>query len=230
MRIPMILLTVLIFFTAAVPVFGQQDELAVPFLGIKIDEGEEPGVLVTAVQENSPAEDAGFRDGDLLTKWGDRKMFDTSDFMLNLYSQRPGDVVTIRIKRDAQALDLKAKLGESEDEYADVYNNIPLILQLFRIEMMGYAIDELGIMTGNLPQSLMEYFEVEHGILVQTVEEGSNGAKKGFKPGDVIYEMNGKAMRSTLDFRAELNETDKVDIRFKRKGKDMRITMKKVKG
>ncbi len=229
MRFKIVSLIVLASMFLSVPVSGTagEEDAQVPFLGVKIDDAESGGAKVTDIQPGSPAEKAGIAIGDVLTRWGGRDMDDSSDFMLNLYSQKPGETVTVTIVTNGTARNIQATLGTSDDEYADVYNNIPLIVELFRIEMMGYAVDELGIITGNLAQPLLEYFEVEQGVLVQYVEEGSNGAKKGFLPGDVIYEINGTPVPHTMQFRTEVDKSKKLIFKLKRKGKDITIDMRK---
>lgn len=228
MRLKRYFLIVLISVLLSLSAFGVNEEiLEVPFLGVKIDDAAEGGVKVTDIQDGSPAHNAGFQIGDIMKRWGDRKMEDSSDFMLNLYSQNPGDKVVILLARGNETRQMSLKLGKSPDEYADVYNNIPMIIELFRIEMMGYAVDEMGIITGNIPPALIEYFEVDHGVLVQYVEPGSRGEKKGFKPGDVIYSINGVDIPHTILFRSEVDKARNLKIKFKRKGTDLTINMRK---
>lgn len=84
-----------------------------PRLGIVPDYQSEPrsdGVLVSGVNENTAAADAGLKAGDVLTALNDRKITSLEEVMDFLNSAKVGDKVKISILRDGQALTLEAAL------------------------------------------------------------------------------------------------------------------------
>jgi len=70
------------------------------------------GVRVSEVEENSPAQRAGIRKGDVLTGFNGKAIENLRDFSEFLKACKPGDVVKIRIKRNGKELEVKVKLGE----------------------------------------------------------------------------------------------------------------------
>lgn len=221
----LVLLTVLFFWSG---LSAQEKDSKVPFLGIIVKDTDR-GVLIDSVQEDTPAHKAGLMVGDIMIGWNEHTIYDASDFLLNLYTQYPGEQVTITIKRNKKVRQFEIALSEKNDRYAAIYNEIPLIVNLFRLEIMGYALDEIGIMVGNIPATLNEYFEVpDGGVLVQIVEPESEGGRKGIKNGDVIYSINGKPTPYTVQFRQIVDEEKEFEIKLKRKGKDMTFHLKKM--
>ena len=64
------------------------------------------------------------------------------------------------------------------------------------------------------------------GVLVASVQEGSPAAEAQMRPGDVIKQINGKAIKKLVDFaRAMIKEEvgDKVDIRYVRNGVEVEV-------
>lgn len=62
------------------------------------------------------------------------------------------------------------------------------------------------------------------GVLILLVYEGSPAEKGGIKPGDVIIEFNGKAVRDLIDLRNRVAETDigqEIAMRVRREGKEL---------
>ena len=207
---------------------AHEKDSKVAFLGIIVKDTDR-GVLIESVQEDTPAHKAGLLVGDILIGWNEHTIYNASDFLLNLYTQHPGEKVTITIKREKKVKQFKITLTEKKDRYAAIYDEVPLILNLFRLEIMGYALEEIGIMVGNIPSTLNEYFEVpDGGVLVQMVEPESEGGRKGIKTGDVIYSINGKPTPYTVQFREIIDNEDEFEIRLKRKGKEMTFHLKKM--
>lgn len=72
--------------------------------------GDEPGVLVGEVLPGLPAEKAGLQKGDLMVSWNGTKLESVQDWMPKLRESKPGDKVTIVVKRDGKDVTLVAEL------------------------------------------------------------------------------------------------------------------------
>ncbi len=70
------------------------------------------GVAIRAVWPKSPAADAGFQAGDLITKLGDDEVESLSDAYRALGSLHPGDDLAIEVRRGEEELELDATLAE----------------------------------------------------------------------------------------------------------------------
>jgi putative serine protease PepD len=73
------------------------------------------GAQVVSVQEGSPAADAGLRAGDVITAVGDRPVTTSTELTAAVRSARPGDTVTLTVRRGDQTLTVDATLDEASD-------------------------------------------------------------------------------------------------------------------
>ncbi|HWQ59462.1 MAG TPA: trypsin-like peptidase domain-containing protein [Clostridia bacterium] len=69
-------------------------------------------VQVYAVDEGSPADQAGLKAGDVLLTFDGKDVFGSSDLSAILYEYNIGDTVTITVLRDREQIDLTVTLGE----------------------------------------------------------------------------------------------------------------------
>jgi hypothetical protein len=87
-------------------------------LGVVPDYGTDEstaGVRITGTAENSPAELAGLKNGDVIVQIGDKKidsLYDLSDF---LAKAKPGEKVSVQVLRDKQRIELHATLAERKE-------------------------------------------------------------------------------------------------------------------
>jgi serine protease Do len=72
----------------------------------------ESGALVSEVVKGSPAEQAGLKAGDVITKIGDEKIDGESDVREAIRSHKVGDAVDFVIRRDGTDQTIKVTLGE----------------------------------------------------------------------------------------------------------------------
>ena len=70
------------------------------------------GVYVSQVQANSPADTAGLKEGDIITKINDTTLDDSHPYINTLYSLSPGDKVALTVARGSQTLQVQVTLGE----------------------------------------------------------------------------------------------------------------------
>ena len=68
------------------------------------------GVLFADVQNNSPAAKAGLKQGDLLVEFDGKTIENLYDFTYALRSKKPGDVVSIVVKRNSQSVKVDVTL------------------------------------------------------------------------------------------------------------------------
>ena len=68
------------------------------------------GVLFADVQNNSPAAKAGLKQGDLLVEFDGKPIENLNDFTYSLRSKKPGDVVSIVVKRNSQSVKVDVTL------------------------------------------------------------------------------------------------------------------------
>ncbi len=72
------------------------------------------GVYVTRVVQNSPADQAGLQEGDIITKVGDVALDETHSYVNTLFEFQPGDQITLDVVRGNETTQFKVRLGEAQ--------------------------------------------------------------------------------------------------------------------
>ncbi len=85
---------------------------ATPIIGVTLDTTMTgPGALVQDVTAQGPADAAGLRTGDLITKVDGTVLSDATQLIVTIRSKAPGDTVTLTVERDGQTADLDLRLA-----------------------------------------------------------------------------------------------------------------------
>lgn len=163
-------------------------------LGVTTREHDKGAEIVTITDE-SGAEKAGLKKGDVLTKVGDNKIETTGDVTKAVKSHKPGDKVAITYLRDGKEQKTTAELGKWKGIQMSAVT-VP------RPSMQGMhmdALEPLSVYGFGRPKVGISIQDSEDGkgVKVLEVEEESSAAKAGIKEDDVIIEIDGKAVNST---------------------------------
>ena len=136
------------------------------------------GMLVGAVQPQSPADDAGLAPGDLITRVDDAEIQWPLDFQRAMLDRKPGDEIRLTVRRGQQPLTLNLILG-------DVPKAIKPTLQpaweLLGVELRPIANDEFH---------KNRQTRYRGGLAVAAVRPNSPAASQGIVPGDVLVGMH----------------------------------------
>ena len=103
----------------------QQGYFARPYLGLSFqpinpeiaDRYNLPtkwGAYITNLETGSPADQAGLRQGDIITRVGDITLDDTHSYINALFTYKAGDQIPLVIMRNRQELQLQVMLGEAQ--------------------------------------------------------------------------------------------------------------------
>jgi S1-C subfamily serine protease len=80
------------------------------FLGINLDDQADLPTI-NGFAENSPAEKAGIKSGDVITKIGDKAVKSLDELMECMNKTKPGDKLAVTIKRDGKEQTINVTLG-----------------------------------------------------------------------------------------------------------------------
>jgi putative serine protease PepD len=80
-------------------------------LGVSVQDAQTGGAAVAVVSDGSAAQQLGLREGDVITKVGDRPVDDADSLIAAIRSHRPGDDVTLTFTRDGSQDTVTATLG-----------------------------------------------------------------------------------------------------------------------
>ena len=91
----------------------------------------------------------------------------------------------------------------------------------------------VGISTNALGKQLADYFGVEHGALVTSVEPDSPAARAGLKAGDIVTEVDGERVEDAGDLSRAINRKDEGEVTLTvvrdRDRRTVRVTPEKMK-
>ena len=168
------------------------------------------GVLISEVNQDSPADKGGLKSGDIVLELNDKAVRDMGQFRNRVSMIAPGTTVKMKVFRNGQSKDLKVTVGERPSAF--VSTNRPAKAKD----------DSLGLSLQPLNEKLREQLKLqnERGVVVTEVAPDSPAAEAGIVPGCLIMEVNQKAVGSLEDFQAavENNEGDNILVRVEYQG------------
>jgi serine protease Do len=163
------------------------------------------GAFVESVSPDLPAAKAGIKPGDTILKVDDTPVKTTRDLIDYVSSKAPGQKVRVTLLRDSRTVSTTVTLTEREsDEKTEARPAAE----------RGKSRDKLGLAAGELTPDLRRQLGIDSsvsGVIVEDVREVSPAGDQGLAPGDIITEVNGKAVRSVSQFRDEVGRVKKGD-------------------
>lgn len=82
-----------------------------PYIGVRLDEGDRECRIVE-VDKDSPAEKAGLKAEDVVIRFGKEPVEDLDDLLTLIKEHKPGEEVSIGVRRGKKILELKIVLGK----------------------------------------------------------------------------------------------------------------------
>jgi serine protease Do len=163
------------------------------------------GAFVESVSPDLPAARAGIKPGDTSIKVDDTPVKSTRDLIDYVSSRAPGQKVRVTLLRESRPVTTTVTLTEREsDEKTETRP---------AAERRGSR-DKLGLAVSELTPDLRRQLGIDpglSGVIVEDVQEVSPAGDQGLAPGDVITEVNGKAIKSVGQFRDEIGKVKKGD-------------------
>ena len=215
-------------------------------LGVSTEKAE-GGVVINNVTDESGADKAGLKEGDVITKVDDKKIETSGDLSSYISSKKPKDEVTVYYKRDGKANSAKAILGENEMAQAYSFRmpeGMDMNMDMGDFKDLAQTMPRAGAWNNNAFGSgtpgMLFNRKSRIGLKIQDVEEGSGvkvleadedspAAKAGLKKDDVITEINGKKVANTDEAREQLKPEEgknSYTIKAKRNGSEMNFEIK----
>ncbi|HMF47534.1 MAG TPA: DegQ family serine endoprotease [Candidatus Saccharimonadales bacterium] len=146
------------------------------------------GALVANVSKEGPAEKAGIKVGDVITEFDGKEVKDSGDLPIIVARTQVDKKVRMKVLRDKKELVLSVAVGELKDE--EIVAAVP-------------EKGELGLTVQRLTPQMAESLGLEkaEGVVVTAVEAGSVGDEAGIRRGDVVMEVDRKAIRNVDDYK-----------------------------
>lgn len=163
----------------------------------KLEKSE--GALISDVTPNSPAERAGLKAGDIVTKLDEKSVVDSRALQLMIGDMAPGRNVRLTVLRDGSEYPYPVTLAEqpSDRGQASVGKQTPADRALDGVLLEPATPEFLrrnGV-TGNT-----------NGVAVRRVDPDSAAAQAGLQAGDVILEVNRRPVSSVEQVNRYMRE------------------------
>jgi S1-C subfamily serine protease len=146
-----------------------------PFVGVSLETSED-GIVITEVVADSPAEEAGLQEGDVIVSLNGEEAVDRETLIEAIRQFAAGESVTLGVQREGEQLDIEITLGDWPGT----------------------------ILRGDFGSSLrsdndIEYLPDEGVWEVNALDEDSALAEAGLQAGDRITALNGESLERDFD-------------------------------
>jgi S1-C subfamily serine protease len=199
-----------------------------PKIAKKKDLKSDEGAYVNDVVEDSPADSAGVKEGDVIVEFNGRKIDDADDLFKAVQKANAGSKTKIVVMRNNEKKSMDIAVGKlrrkhMNEGFAVTAPRAPRMAIFAKSGMWGLRLSELN-------EQLGEYFGAPNGkgLLVEKVERKSTGEKAGFKAGDVITKVNKNSVEDIRDLNEaaeDADKGDKLEIEILRKGANKILTV-----
>ncbi|MSU47609.1 MAG: Do family serine endopeptidase [Opitutus sp.] len=148
--------------------------------------GTEKGALLREVTDGSPADKAGIKSGDVITKVNATEIRDARHLLMTVSQIAPGTEVAVDYLRDGKPGRTQVKLARRDEE------------AIAGIDAGALKKDEgvlNGVGVGEITAEIRTQLQIParvRGAIVTSIEADSPAAKQGLREGDVILELDRK--------------------------------------
>jgi serine protease Do len=151
------------------------------------------GVVIDSVYRNSPADKAGIRSGDLVTKFNGTDVENMNEFMVEVSTVKAGARVPVDIVRDGDNMTLYATVDDRDSWLAS--SGIPTGPTTVESQMW------VGMQVVNFTPAMAREIGIKHipGVYVVRVFPGTAADKASIAEGTIITEVNGREIESIGD-------------------------------
>jgi len=176
------------------------------------------GILITQVMEDSPADDANLKQGDVILEIDGDKVDKVANFRNRIALTAPGTKVLLTIQRNGKQKRIKVKIGKMDaDDTASEGGTSDL--------------PKLGLSLQKLTPELAERFgyDDDAGVLVASVKSGSLAERAGITRGSLILEIDRQRITTVKQAKKLLKSKKKTHLFLIQQGQGTRYIAIRVK-
>ncbi|MGI8788437.1 MAG: Do family serine endopeptidase [Pyrinomonadaceae bacterium] len=199
-----------------------------PEVAQSLDLKDTKGVIVSNVRAGSAAEKAGVKRGDIVEAINGDAIEDSNVLRNKVAGTVPGSEIKLKILRDGGEQELNATLDEFKVDNANSDNKQDEGSQNPTKQNQN---GKLGLSLQPLTPQFAKQLDLPagtEGVVVTDVDENGAAAQEGIARGDVILEINRKAVSSLDDVQAALDKSGSKPILLliSRRGQTIYLTVK----
>lgn len=148
------------------------------------------GILVAKVLENSPAQKAGIKEGDIIKRFDNKTISSLKELLSVVAKTEVGRKVKVLLVREKKELTVDVQVGERPESLEE-----ETISSAAAGNWRGLEIQDL-----NPDNSRRFRLREKKGVVVVNVEPDSAADKSGLVPGDMVLEINKQAIKNISDY------------------------------
>ena len=198
------------------PWFGVQGQSVDADIARSLGLARPQGMLVSRVFPGGPAAQAGVVRGDVILSIDDLEVNDLQGLNYRVATHRPGDEVQVRFLNNGEARTATVRVNLPPD--ADRQET----LLTDRSPLQGVRVANL---TPALADEMQMDFEAT-GVVIVGVDNTSQAARFGFRPGDIVREINGGEIDSVTTLRKVLTSAASWSITLQRGNQVLSLTVR----
>ncbi len=189
----------------------------------KLDLKTDYGMLVNSVFENSPAEKAGIKAGDIIIELNGKPLRKSTDLTIPVGNSKPGTKINLTVLRDNKKISIDVILGVRDEE--------KIVKESKDKESLkdGKVLEDYGIELVELDSNLRTQYRIPNnlnGVLINRVYHNSPAFDAGLKEGDLIFKINNKNIKNISDVENILKESNDFNYFFIfRNGRELIVRM-----
>jgi serine protease Do len=203
------------------------------FIGVRLQEitpslaealgmTDEKGALVASVEPNSPAEKAGLKPGDVITRFNGKGVQGVHDLTLATASQKPGSKATLTLSKGGKDREVALVIGERKDPE----------VKTGAVPDKSSAAESLGLSLSPIPDQARQQLGIKPGttgVFVMEVVPDGLAAQSGLQPGDVIVSANDRPVTEPSDIVEEWTKSRRqskpILFRLERQGQSVFVAV-----
>lgn len=175
------------------------------------------GALVSSVSTGGPADKAGIRQGDVILEFNGREVADMKALPRLVADSQFGKSVPVSIWRKGAKTTVTVELGELDEKAEAALQTTQPDAETPQPAATGAKIEQLGVEVGALDDAARTKFDLPQdaeGVVVLTVDENGPAAEKDLRAGDIIAEVDQKAVSSPGDVRDRVKSAQENGYRL----------------
>ena len=159
------------------------------------------GILIAEVEEDSPAEKAGLKQGDVILALNGTRLDDVTDLRNRIAMIPPDSTITLKIIRHGRTKYVDIVIGEQPATFSRAAGGT-------RGSGNGSMLGNMGIGVQDLTPALANQFGYEkgQGVLIAEVAPDSPAERVGLQPGQLIEEVNKIRIHNMAELKKALKQ------------------------
>ena len=159
-----------------------------PDLAASLGLDQAKGALVSSVVQNSPADRAGIKAGDVIVGYAGKEINNANDLPFLVAGTPVGKTVSLQVFRGNKETPVAVAIEKMKEE---------------EVIASPTEKDDLGLTVEQITPDIAEDLGLEqtHGVVITAVAPDGLGDEAGFQPGDIVREINRQPVRNLSDYR-----------------------------